>query len=159
MSEPTARERIARNDLHAGIEKLLQAYGVDVVRSVEISYPLMDLVEAWAGERVRRVERERDRLRDHILDIDAHATPYGDLPDDPGYVGVYLLTAGALHRALGTIGHTAPSCQAEALLRRMTDAVCVLDSDGSCITHHASDPCPHGQARALLAELDQLEQA
>ena len=54
------------------------------------------------------------KLRQHILDIDAHATPYGDLPDDPGYVGTYLVTAGALHRALGTIGHGAPNCQAEA---------------------------------------------
>ena len=54
------------------------------------------------------------RLRAHILDIDAHATPYGDLPDDPGYVGTYLLTCGALHRALGTIGYSAPSCTAEA---------------------------------------------
>lgn len=59
---------------------------------------------------------ERDQLRQHILDIDAHATPYGDLPEDPGDVGVYLLSAGALHRALGKIGHTAPNCQAEAQL-------------------------------------------
>jgi hypothetical protein len=29
-------------------------------------------------------------------------------------VGTYLLTAGALHRALGRIGHSAPCCQAEA---------------------------------------------
>jgi hypothetical protein len=60
------------------------------------------------------VAPELERLRAHVLDIAAHATPYGDIPDDPGYVGTYLLTAGALHRALGTIGHTAPSCQAEA---------------------------------------------
>ncbi|MFC3984931.1 hypothetical protein [Streptosporangium jomthongense] len=57
---------------------------------------------------------EVERLRAHILDIDAHATPYGDIPDDPGYVGIYLVTAGALHRALGKVGHCAPSCQAEA---------------------------------------------
>jgi len=65
-------------------------------------------------DRVRELEAENERLRAHILDIDAHATPFGDIPDDPGYTGVYLLTAGALHRALGKIGHTAPSCQAEA---------------------------------------------
>lgn len=59
---------------------------------------------------------ELDQLRQHILDIDAHATPYGDIPNDPGYVGTYLLTAGALHRALGKIGHTAPKCEAEAAL-------------------------------------------
>lgn len=65
---------------------------------------------------LEQTRAERDQLRQHILDIDAHATPYGDIPDDPGYVGVYLLTAGALHRALGTIGHTAPKCEAEAKL-------------------------------------------
>lgn len=77
------------------------------------------MTDAYAGQ----VQRQRDearaeieRLRAHILDIDAHATPYGDLPDEPGYVGTYLLTAGALHRALGTIGHSAVSCQAEAEL-------------------------------------------
>lgn len=64
--------------------------------------------------RLHRARTERDELREHILDIAAHATPYGDIPDDPGYVGTYLLTAGALHRALGKIGHTAPSCTAEA---------------------------------------------
>lgn len=58
---------------------------------------------------------ENERLRAHILDIDAHATPYGDIPDEPGWVGTYLLTAGALHRALGKIGHSAPSCDAEAM--------------------------------------------
>lgn len=56
------------------------------------------------------------KLREHILDIAAHATPYGNIPSDPGWVGTYLLSAGALHRAIGTIGHTAPSCEAEAAL-------------------------------------------
>jgi hypothetical protein len=73
----------------------------------------------WLGEGgytvvPKQTEAEVARLRDHIADIDAHATPYGDLPEDPGYVGTYLLTAGALHRALGTLGHSAPSCTAEA---------------------------------------------
>jgi cell division septum initiation protein DivIVA len=70
---------------------------------------------------VHRLEREVESLRrqvaearERILDIDAHATPYGDLPDEPGWVGTYLVTAGALHRALGKIGHSAPSCSAEA---------------------------------------------
>lgn len=57
---------------------------------------------------------EIERLRGHIEDIAAHATPFGDLPEEPGFVGSYLLSAGALHRALGTIGHTAASCPAEA---------------------------------------------
>lgn len=81
---------------------------------------------------VERLIGEVRRLREHILDIDAHATPYGDIPDEPGYAGTYLLTAGALHRALGRIGHSAPCCQAEAerdaaraeveQLRRVVDA-------------------------------------
>lgn len=66
---------------------------------------------------------ERDQLRAHILDIDAHATPYGDLPEEPGFVGTYLLTAGALHRALGTIGHSSPSCAAEAELERQRPVI------------------------------------
>lgn len=53
-------------------------------------------------------------LKEAVLDIAAHATPYGDIPDDPGWVGVYLVSAGALHRALGILGYSAPSCQAEA---------------------------------------------
>ncbi|MER7213147.1 hypothetical protein ABT340_39300 [Streptosporangium sp. NPDC000239] len=67
-----------------------------------------------AHQDVTELVAEVERLRAHILDIDAHATPYGDIPDDPGYVGIYLVTAGALHRALGKVGHCAPSCQAEA---------------------------------------------
>lgn len=73
-------------------------------------------------------QEEVDRLRTHILDIAAHATPYGDIPDDPGYVGTYLLSAGALHRALGTIGHTAPSCEAEAELAELRPTLNDKDS-------------------------------
>jgi chromosome segregation ATPase len=67
------------------------------------------LVQAEA--RADKAEAERDVLREHILDIDAHATPYEDLPDDPGYVGLYLLTSGALHRALGKVGRSASPCK------------------------------------------------
>jgi hypothetical protein len=85
--------------------------------------------EHWAGRvvdlepEVERLRAELDVLRQRILDIDAHATPYGDIPDDPGYVGTYLVTAGALHRALGKIGHTAPKCQAEAELARIVTEI------------------------------------
>lgn len=65
-------------------------------------------------QQLAEARAEVERLRAHILDIDAHATPYGDLPSEPGYTGTYLVTAGALHRALGTIGHSAASCRAEA---------------------------------------------
>lgn len=85
----------------------------DLAPNDEMSRQVTDAVMAV-------VQPEIDRLRAHILDIDAHATPYGDIPDDPGYTGVYLVTAGALHRALGTIGHSAPKCQAEAVIKRVS---------------------------------------
>jgi hypothetical protein len=54
--------------------------------------------------------REIKRLRDAILDIDAHAT--GLKEDADGFVsGGYIITVGSLHRALGVIGHTAPKCR------------------------------------------------
>jgi hypothetical protein len=76
---------------------------------------LLELDAATA--RAERAEAAEADLRQHILDIDAHATPYGDIPGEPGWVGTYLLMAGALHRALGKIGHSAPKCQAEEDLR------------------------------------------
>ena len=43
-----------------------------------------------------------ERLRGHILDIDAHATPLGS--DDDGFVATgYAISVGCLHRALGAI--------------------------------------------------------
>jgi hypothetical protein len=77
---------------------------------------------------LRHTRAQRDQLREHILDIDAHATPYGDIPDDSGWTGTYLLTAGALHRALGKIGHSAPSCQAQAQLADIHRHVADLDA-------------------------------
>lgn len=53
---------------------------------------------------------ERKRLRDAILDIDAHATGMGE--DADGFVTKgYIVTVGALHRALGVVGHTAVKCR------------------------------------------------
>lgn len=66
---------------------------------------------AEVRQELAEARAEGEQFRQHILDIDAHATPYEDLPDDPGYVGLYLLTSGALHRALGKVGHTAVPCQ------------------------------------------------
>ncbi len=60
-------------------------------------------------------------LRQAVLDIDAHATPVGQAdPDDPD-AGPhhYIVTVGALHRALGKVGHTAPACPAEASVERV----------------------------------------
>ena len=54
-------------------------------------------------------EREK-ALTDAILDIDAHATGMGE--DADGFVtGGYIVTVGALHRALGVVGHTAVKCR------------------------------------------------
>lgn len=72
----------------------------------------------WLRGHAEWLSNERDALKAAVLDVDAHATPFGDIPEDPGYVGTYLVTAGALHRALGKIGHTAPKCQAEAAVER-----------------------------------------
>jgi len=54
-------------------------------------------------------EEFADELRNAILDIDAHATPFGT--DDDGFVsGGYLISVGSLHRALGVVGHSAAKC-------------------------------------------------
>jgi len=67
-------------------------------------------------EQLDALYAERDKLRASILDIDAHATPVGLAdPDEPeGNPHHYAVTVGALHRALGKVGHTAASCTAEA---------------------------------------------
>lgn len=96
----------------------------DAITGYEAYRQLHIQASTAAHDHFLTLTRERDELRAHILDIDAHATPYGDIPDEPGWAGTYLLTAGALHRALGKIGHTAPKCQAEAEvaeLRQETD--------------------------------------
>lgn len=49
-----------------------------------------------------------DSLVAAILDIDAHAVPFGE--DEDGWITRYLLSTGPLHRALGVIGHGAPKC-------------------------------------------------
>lgn len=76
-------------------------------------------VDSISSDQLDRLYDERDQLRAAILDIDAHATPIGlaDENDPDGNPHHYALTVGALHRALGKVGHTAPSCQAEDLLR------------------------------------------
>lgn len=64
-----------------------------------------------------------------ILDIDAHATPLAE--DEGGFTtGGYLVSVGALHRALGVVGHTVRKCSPES-------------------------PCPPcGQAEALAGALE-----
>lgn len=66
-------------------------------------------------------ETELAELRAVILDIDAHATPIGlaDAGDPDGNPHHYAVTVGALHRALGKIGHTAAPCTAEAAIARV----------------------------------------
>lgn len=108
-----------RDEARAQIDALtdyLEAARTDLARLHEVLPPLL---------------RERDALRQHILDIDAHATPYGDIPDEPGWVGTYLVTAGSLHRALGKIGHSAPRCEAEAALQRVRDELPALERNAS----------------------------
>lgn len=109
------------------------------------------IIAALADE-LDGLRAEVERLRSHILDIDAHATPYGDIPDDPGWVGSYLLTAGALHRALGTIGHTAPSCQAEAEIERLRGERDEAQADAQVRrVCHPCEACDAARDRRLAA--------
>jgi len=108
-----ARELMTEYDELTIAEMLATAEAAS--EKVTAGTPLVCSDERHAAK-VADLEAELAQLRAHILDIDAHATPYGDLPDEPGYAGTYLLTAGALHRAIGKVGHTSPSCTAEAEL-------------------------------------------
>ena len=85
------------------------------IRPVGGSPVAKQLVETPAGElahywsQVIKLTDEVSRLRAAILDIDAHATPYGE--DKDGFVdGGYLVSVGALHRALGVVGYSARKC-------------------------------------------------
>jgi len=62
-------------------------------------------------------DAEAASLRAAIRDIDAHATPV--IPGGAEEPTHYLLTVGALHRALGSgnVSLTAPKCQAEQRLK------------------------------------------
>lgn len=52
------------------------------------------------------IDARVERLEAAILDIDAHATPFGE--DEDGFVtGGYLISVGSLHRALGIVGRSA----------------------------------------------------
>lgn len=57
------------------------------------------------AEKCLRLQGEKQRLVEAILDIDSHATPLGEDPDGFTADG-YFVTLGALHRALGLIGHS-----------------------------------------------------
>jgi hypothetical protein len=62
------------------------------------------------ADSLESLRAENKRLRDAILDIDAHATGMGE--DEHGFVSKgYIVTIGALHRALGVVGHTAVKCR------------------------------------------------
>ena len=68
---------------------------------------LEELSAAWEME---ACQAEVTRLRAAILDIDAHATPLSE-DADGGVTGGYLISVGALHRAIGVVGHTSPPCR------------------------------------------------
>lgn len=78
-------------------------------------------LDQMSSDDLDALHAERDQLRTAILDIDAHATPIGLAdPDDPdGNPHHYAVTVGALHRALGKVGHTAAPCTAEAAITRV----------------------------------------
>jgi len=68
--------------------------------------------------------RERDEARAAIRDIDAHATPVGLLHEDypDGSPHHYIVTVGALHRALGKSDGTGVKCDVERELLRWLHA-------------------------------------
>ena len=107
-------------------------------------------------EPLAAMEAEVDALRQHILDIDAHATPYGDPPDEPGFVGTYLLTAGALHRALGKIGYSAPNCSAEVERNAMRPVVEAAKAWRAMRSGTPTTPKP--ESATLIAAVDVLVQ-
>jgi hypothetical protein len=94
---------------------VLALFGVDWITITEGLEEVVDVVRA----RVDRLTRERDEARAAIADIDRHATPIGLLhEDDPeGSPHHYIVTVGALHRALGK-AYTAEPCEAERLRLR-----------------------------------------
>ena len=61
-----------------------------------------------------RPREQVEALKAAVLDIDAHATPLGE--DEDGFTtGGYIVSVGALHRALGVVGHAARKCKPGAL--------------------------------------------
>ena len=59
--------------------------------------------------RAEQAEARETALKAAILDIDAHAAPFGD--DADGFVtGGYIISTGCLHRALGVVGHSSRKC-------------------------------------------------
>lgn len=71
-----------------------------------------------------------EQLRESIRDIDAHATPIGLLnSNDPdGSPHHYIVTVGALHRALGKSG-TAAKCEAEAEVEQLRESNAAKDRE------------------------------
>jgi uncharacterized small protein (DUF1192 family) len=99
--------------------------------------PIPDLLEKvgaeldlrWATR--QQYAEERDEAQAAIRDIDAHATPIGLLhEDDPeGSPHHYLVTVGALHRALGKSNGTGVQCDRERDILRWLHAEAVHERD------------------------------
>ena len=89
------------------------------------------------SDQLDQLYNERDRFKAAILDIDAHATPIGLAnPNDPdGNPHHYAVTVGALHRALGKVGHTAAPCTAEAAIARVHQLVDECEANGHSSGH------------------------
>ena len=61
-----------------------------------------------------RLREQAEALKAAVLDIDAHSTAMGE--DTDGFTtGGYIVSVGALHRALGVVGHAARKCKPGAL--------------------------------------------
>lgn len=63
---------------------------------------------------LRQAREQAEALEAAVLDIDAHATGLDE--DEDGFTtGGYIVSVGALHRALGVVGHAARKCRPGAL--------------------------------------------
>ena len=116
-----------------------------------------------AEARIAELEAELALARAHILDIAAHATPFGDIPGEPGWIGQYLLTAGALHRALGTLGHSMASCGAEARVAALeaerAQAAPVLAAAEAYVDYGLGRPVDVASVVALQSHWEALKDA
>lgn len=85
--------------------------------------------EAWKDLQAEnaRLREQVEALKAAVLDIDAHATGLDE--DKDGFTtGGYIVSVGALHRALGVVGHAASKCKPGALCPPCAQAEALADA-------------------------------
>lgn len=95
VASESFRDALTKNTLGESEPSICDELGIEVPEGTA-NY----LVQTMVIDRIKRLEEA-------ILDIDAHAAPIGE--DEDGFVSVgYTVSVGAIHRALGVVGRTAP---------------------------------------------------